>query len=167
MARSRSRTSQPRPQIAQQDTLYLVNPVQPVYVPHYWQFVWKYVEDAVEHANGELTSEDIYNYLLAERMYLWVIRGRLICGACVCEVAQYVRKHMIRVVTLGGDNFDAWGGKLDEALQLWAERIGASGVEAYVRKGLVPKLEALGYRQIYVGMAKNGQGSRLNHDDPN
>jgi len=128
-------------------------------VPHFWEFVKHYIASPLEHANGEITTEDIYRNLVAEQMYLFVVRRPLICAAATCEIVQYPRKKAIRVVTLGGENFGEWGAVLNDVLLAWAERIKADGIEAYVRAGLVTKLEQLGYKQIYVGMW-NGQATR-------
>jgi hypothetical protein len=96
-----------------------------------------------------LAAEDIYQYLLSERMYLFVAQRKVICGAATCEVVQYCRKKAIRVVTLAGENFSK---EITDELLKWADAIGADGIEAYVRKGFVPSLEALGYSQLYVGL---------------
>ena len=127
-------------------------------VPHYWEFVRKYIDEALKHANGELASEDIYQYLLSERMYLFVVGRPMICGAATCEVVQYVRKKAIRVVTLGGENFPEWRVKLDDEFLKWARLIKADGLEAFVRKGLVGSLEEIGYTQNYTGMWKDANG---------
>lgn len=121
-------------------------------VPHYWDFVRKYVDVALQHANGELNAEDVREYLQTERMYLFVAQRRLICGAAVCEVVQYVRKKAIRVVTVGGEGFPDWRRPLLEQLTDWGGKINADGIEAYVRPGLVPQLKELGFAQTYVGM---------------
>lgn len=140
-----------------------VKAIKPWLIPSYWGFVEKYIADALEHAHGELETSDIHDYLLAERMFLFVAQGRRVCGAATCEVVQYVRKKAIRVVTLGGQDFDSWRGPLNEALASWGKDIGADRIEAYVRKGLVLQLEQIGYRQTYVGMAfevENGKEAR-------
>lgn len=121
-------------------------------VPHYWDFVRRYVEDALEHANGELNADDVLQYLQSERMFLFVAQRKLIIGAAVCEVVQYVRKKAIRVVTVGGQDFSDWRQPLTDELLVWAGKINADGIEAYVRRGLVPQLEQMGYAQTYVGM---------------
>lgn len=122
----------------------------------------RYVEEALAHANGELSAEDIYNYLMAERMFLFVAHKPEICGAATCEVVQYTRKKAIRVVTLGGNDFVSWREPLHNALKEWAGRIKADGIEAYVRKGLVPQLEDLGFKQIYVGMWHGQEAGHAN-----
>lgn len=157
MARLRSRISQRQPPQLQPNTQYSVDAVLSLYLPYYWEFVRSFVDSALEHAHGELAAEDIFNYLMSDRMRLYVVRNPLICGAVTCEVVQYVRKKAIRVVTLGGDNFDAWKKPLNDALLQWAAQIGADGIEAYVRKGLVSKLEDIGYRQTYVGVWIDGK----------
>lgn len=129
-----------------------VKPIKGWLVPHYWDFVKGYIDSALEHANGELGSEDVYEYLLAEKMFLFIAQRQTICGAVTCEVVQYARKKCIRVVTLSGEDFSDWVKPLQKALENWCEIIKADGIEAYVRKGLVPQLETLGYRQTYIGM---------------
>lgn len=111
-----------------------------------------YVAKALEHANGEVGVEDIHDALLAEQMFLFVAQRPRIIGAATCEVVQYVRKIAIRVITLGGEDFSDWGEPLLRELNNWAGRIGASGIEAYVRKGFVPQLTELGFSEIYHGV---------------
>src|SRR6185436_14264609 len=103
-----------RPILSIKKPNYSIKAVKSWLVPHYWEFVRKYIDDALKHANGELEAEDIYQYLLAERMYLFVVGKPIICGAATCEVVQYVRKKAIRVVTLGGEDFPEWRSHLDE-----------------------------------------------------
>lgn len=152
MAASRSRISLPQPQTPRPATQYSVKAVQSAYVPFFWDFVSKYIDAALEHAHGEMISEDVFARLMAERMYLYVARNPLICGAVTVEVCQYARKKALRVVTLGGEDFTAWRPILNAELLKYAKSIGANGIEAYVRKGLVPGMEQEGYKQIYVGM---------------
>ncbi len=85
-------------------------------------------------------------------MYLFIAQKPLICGAATCEVVQYARKKAIRVVTVSGEPFDDWREALQTQLVDWAGRINADSIEAYVRRGLVPQLENLGYKQAYTGV---------------
>jgi hypothetical protein len=118
----------------------------------YWQFVRGHVEAALAHANGEITAQDVYQALLDERMYLYVAQQTKVCGAATCEVVQYPRKKAIRVVTVGGEDFPAWRAALLEELKDWARRAGADGIEAFVRRGLVPQLTELGFTHLYAGV---------------
>ena len=130
----------------------VVKPVKSWLVPSYWEFVGHYVEEALEHAHGELKAEDIYACLLNETMFLFVAQKPYTCGAATCEVVQYPRKKAIRVVTVAGKDFSDWRSQLQDQILQWARRIKADAIEAYVRRGLVPQLEDLGYSQAYVGM---------------
>ena len=138
-----------------------VDAVQIGLVPYYWDFIEHYVKAALEYANGELQAEDVKQQLMAGQMRLFVVKRPYIVGAATCEVVRYSRKQAVRVVTLGGEDFEAWARPLHEALRDWARQIGAAGIEAYVRRGLVEKLEALGYSQTYVGM---WYGEKLGQD---
>lgn len=110
------------------------------------------------HANGELTSDDIYRYLLDGQLFLFVVRTPVIRAAAVCAVTQYARQRAVRVITLGGEGFDQWSPILNKRLLEWAKEMHADGIEAYVRKGMAVKLETLGYRQTYVGMWLDKEG---------
>ena len=146
------RTSLHRQQTVRPALQYSVKAVKSWLVPSYWEFVHQYIEDALKHANGELLADDIYQYLLTERMFLFVAGNPTIRGAATCEVVQYVRKRAIRVVTLGGQDFAGWIHPLQEELMKWGKTIEADGIEAYVRKGLTEVLEKIGYKQTYTGM---------------
>lgn len=126
-------------------------------MPAYWEFVQQYVDAALDHANGEIRAEDVYKQLLAEKMFLFVVGRPLLCGAATCEVVQYAQKRVIRVVTLGGADFEDWKAQLHKSLTEWAKRIDADGIEAYVRKGMAKVLNELGYRQIYIGVYWDGK----------
>lgn len=87
-------------------------------------------------------------------MALLVIRdeNHRIHGAVAWELVIYPRKKCVRVVCLGGDGFDGWKVVLNETLKKIAERTASDAIEAYVRRGLVPKMQDVGYRETYVGM---------------
>lgn len=136
-------------------------------MPSYWEFVGRYIDEALEHAHGELISDDIYDCLLKETMFLFVAKRPYICGAATCEVVQYARKKAIRVVTVAGKDFADWRQPLHDQIIDWGTRINADAIEAYVRAGLVPQLAELGYKQAYVGMLceVRRHGKEIRHTD--
>lgn len=148
--------SRPAQQIAHSDTRYSVSPVVKRFVPYYWDFVEKYIRAALEHANGEMTAADVKTRCEENDMQLWVInRSGVAVGACTTELVDYPRLRRVRVVTLGGENFDDWGELLTQMLSGWGAENGAHQIEAYVRKGFSRKLTGLGYAESYVTMCKD------------
>lgn len=152
-------TSRPRQQTAPPNTVFSVKAVKPDLIPYWWPFAEPYITRALEHNNGTLLPEDVYHYLLSERMYLFVVlkNGKL-CSAVACEIVRYVRKKAIRIVALSSENFDEWKEEGKKELLEWAKRQSCDGVEVYVRKGFGPKLETLGFKQTCIGMWLDGPG---------
>ncbi len=142
--------------------MFSVKAIRTHLIPFYWDFVVGHIKSALDCAHGELLVEDVYNYLLGERQFLFVIsdnRGYAV-GAAVCEIAQYVRKKAVRIVLVGGksfEGFDQWSRLLTAEVMAWANRIGADGVECYVRPGMAKKLDKIGYRRTYIGMWIDGK----------
>jgi len=133
-------------------------PVQPLYVSFYWDFVKDYLSASLEHATGEIELEDLRRWCEQGKLALWVAKHDKVCGAAICEIVQYTRKKRINILAIGGDDFDSWAKQAQEALEKWAQELGAEGIEARVRKGFAPKLEAIGFKQVYIGMVKDGTG---------
>lgn len=151
--------SQPALQTARSSTQYSVSPVVRRFVPYYWDFIEKYIRSALEHASGELTAQDIKNCCEERDMQLWVVnKDGVACGAVTTELVNYPRLRRVRVVTLGGENFDEWGELLDTILMGWGAENGAHQMEAYVRKGFMKKLSNLGYAESYITMLKDIHG---------
>lgn len=89
-------------------------------------------------------------------MQLWVITNEGVAiGACTTEVIAYPSKKRIRIVTLGGSDFEKWAVLLDAILIGWAKENGAEGSEVFVRKGFIRKLADLGYKERYIAMSKD------------
>jgi hypothetical protein len=102
-----------------------------------------------------MDSTDVYNYLMAERMFLFVAQGDTICGAFTCEIVQYLKKRVIRIVHLSGENFMEWQKEVEAPLVAWAQSIGAVGLEAFVRPGFEKFLKQAGSRVVQLKMYKD------------
>jgi hypothetical protein len=130
-----------------------VLPVVSSLVDWWWPFAGKYVETALPFNFGEATSDDIREACKDLSMQFWVIqKNRKTVGAATTMIVTYARKKVVRVVTLGGDDFDSWAEDALEVLKAWTQEAGCDLAEVCVRKGFEPKLKRLGFETNYVVM---------------
>lgn len=116
----------------------------------------RFIQSALEHGGGELNSDDIMRLCCERDMQLWVVtREGVAVGAATTEVIVYPNKKRIRIVTLGGSEFEKWATLLDGILIGWAKENEAVGSEVFVRKGFTKKLSDLGYKERYIAMSKD------------
>lgn len=120
-----------------------------------WPKVREYIAAALEHSRGELNLEDIHVRLNEQYMQLWLLHNeeKEIRGCVVTEIINYPQKRFLRVVVLGGIEFDTWVHHWD-VIELWARYQGCHGVEAFARRGFVPKLKDSGFIEHYAMVGK-------------
>lgn len=119
-------------------------------VPDLWRFAEPFVLRALEHTFGELSADDIKNLCLGRDAQLWVItKGTRVVGAGTTMLMPYPQMLVCRIITLAGNEFDAWKEMAHSQIEQWAVSQGCKDVEAYVRRGFVPKLMELGYKHRY------------------
>lgn len=130
----------------------------------YWKYATPYLKRALDRATGELTLADMLSFARAGQVQLWLVHdGARICGAATTEVIKFPTCNRLRVLTVSGTHFDLWAPALDIKLQEWALTHRCDGIEAYVRKGFVPKLRALDYQhkisQVWKPLPAKGNTS--------
>lgn len=125
-----------------------------------WRFAEPFVKRALDHTFGELTSEDVKNMCLSRDMQLWMIaKGNRVVGAGTTMIVTYPQLRACRIVTLAGTAFDEWKDMAHAFIEIWAdEQMKCEAVEAFVRKGFVPKLLDIGYKHRYSVMHKKLKG---------
>lgn len=115
-----------------------------------WKFAEPFVKRALDHTNGELAASDLLRLCLARDAQLWMIfDGQRIAGAGTTEIIFYPQKKICRIITLAGTEFENWMHYAYQIIEAWAKDNGCVGVEAYTRKGFVPKLQKIGFRHKY------------------
>lgn len=115
-----------------------------------WRFAEPYIKRALDHTFGELSLDDIRGFCESRDMQLWMIAtGRKICGAGTTQIVTYPAFSACRIVTLAGSEFDQWMGIAHATIEEWALANGCRDIEAYCRKGFVPKLLDIGYKHRY------------------
>ena len=122
-----------------------------------WEEVKPKLQRGIDLGDGELNVDDILKFLVDRSMQLWVLYdylGDKIVMAGVTEVVVYARKKVCRAVVLGGDGLDAWVGYIDQ-IEAWAKTKDCNQMEAFGRRGLAKKMEAIGYQNKYVVIRKD------------
>lgn len=127
---------------------YRVRPVPAEHVERFWPFAEPYIKRALDKTTREYSVEDFKNMCKTSVLQLWLITEKnRVVGAATIEVLVYPQKKICRVITNAGTNADEWTGQvLLPTLEDWAKKQGCSTLDAYVRKGYVPKLVELGFK---------------------
>ncbi len=121
--------------------LFLVKPED---LPYVWDEVKPLIDKALSHANGEMNSSDVLNFLFDEVQLLWVgIKNDNIFCAGTTEVVNYPQKKILRIITFAsktGHYYELWKDFAD-TLEDFGTKIGCNALEAWTRKGLAKKLK--------------------------
>ena len=121
-----------------------------------WKFAEPYVKRALDHTFGELSCDDIKQACLCGNMQLWMcLKENRVMGAGTTMIVLHPQMKVCRIVTLSGADFDHWVHQCNMQIELWAEAEGCVGMEAYVRKGFVPKLLEIGFKHRYSVVHKS------------
>jgi len=121
-----------------------------------WRFAEPFIKRALDHTFGEVSANDLKAICLTRDSQLWMIQhGTRIVGAGTTSIITYPQMKVCRIVTLAGSQFDEWRDMAHTQIELWAEAQGCDGMEAYVRKGFVPKLIEIGYKHRYSVLHKS------------
>lgn len=135
---------------------YNIRGIPPQAVPDLWRFAEPYIKRALDHTFGEIAPEDIRQMCINTNMQLWMIsKDKRLVGAGTTQIVVYPQMKAFRIVTLAGAEFDQWKDIAHMNLELFAESEGCAAIEAYVRKGFVPKLLEIGYKSKYCVMHKS------------
>ena len=117
--------------------------LDPSDIPCIWDNIVPFLDKALQHAEGELLSEDILPHLESGDMRLWIAveKGDVI-AAMVTEIIAYPRKRIVRIITLASDT--------GHGMKLWYDFLplvegyalsnSCTSLEAWGRKGLVRRL---------------------------
>jgi hypothetical protein len=126
---------------------YSIRGVPVELLSRFWPYATPYIKRALDRATGEFSLDDVHRFARDAQIQLWLVYdGERICGAATTEIVRFSAKNRLRVLTVGGEEFDLWAPALDRKLREWALTHKCDGIEAYVRKGFVTKLRSLGYR---------------------
>jgi hypothetical protein len=141
-------------------SLYNIRGIPPQSVNDLWRFAEPFIKRALDHTFGEVSADDIRQACENTQMQLWMItKESRVVGAGSTQIVIYPQMKVCRIVTLAGSEFDEWKDFAHMNLEMWAEtQQGCSGMEAFCRKGFIPKLLEIGYRHKYSVAHKSLKG---------
>ena len=120
-----------------------------------WHYAAPYIKRALDHTSGEIAPDDLKAACIARNCQLWlIVKDNRVIAAATTEIVTYPQRKHCRIITLAGSSADDWTRALDVVLSQWAIEQGCKTLEAYVRKGYVPKLAQLGYKHKYSAIHK-------------
>ena len=138
---------------------YNIRGIPPNAIEGLWRFAEPYIKRALDHTYGEISPDDIKKFCIESQMQLWMVsKEKRMVGAGTTQIVCYPQMKVCRIVTLAGAEFPEWMDIAHMNIELWAEAQGCSGMEAYVRKGFVPKLGEIGYKHKYSVCHKSLKG---------
>lgn len=140
--------------------VYQIRGIPPQAVESLWRFAEPFIKRALDHTYGEISADDIRQMCINTNMQLWMIsKEKRIVGAGTTQIVIYPQMKVCRLVTLAGSGFDDWMDIAHMNLELWAEAQDCAAMEAFCRKGFVPKLCEIGYTHRYSVVHKSLKGA--------
>lgn len=111
-------------------------PVSPQHVAKIWPLVDKYIEDALQFAQGCFLPVDIRDFCAAGKMQLWIAtRGDSVLAGVVSEITDYPRKRICAVPFIGGKDLRSWFRKMLFTIEAWSKEMGCVGLQGGARRG--------------------------------
>lgn len=121
------------------------------YIPAVWHAVSQELQSVLDgHSNGEAQVEDVYWQLMNSRSHLWIVVNSesVLIGWVITHIDVYPRKKRLVLDYIYGVGLDDWISYLG-FVEMFAAEQGCTEMEAWVRPGLVKKLEKQGFRKCY------------------
>lgn len=111
------------------------------------------IQDALQHAHGEVTAKGLIDQIALCRAQLWLVckeLDRSLCAVAVTEVKAYEGLSSLLIVALSGAGIDHWARALYDALEAYCNMQHLERMEAVGRKGFERKLGPLGFSPAYT-----------------
>lgn len=124
-------------------------------VGHFADYARPYVKRALDKAGEGFEADDLLQLCITGQLQLWLIaESNRVVGAATTEIAHYPHQKFCRIITIAGSKFEEWVDDYLAEIQPWAKSQGCSNLQAYVRRGFVPKLLHYGFKPKCVTVTK-------------
>lgn len=127
-----------------------------------WEEISEEMGKPYRYSSANLTTDDLYNSLLTGGEYLWEVTNDSgeNKGFGTTDYLCYNNGNIIaRVTSLTGSDMKLWFSEAIKVFEIWAQSIGAYGIEIWGRKGFQKFLADENYemsQQLYVKRLSNG-----------
>jgi hypothetical protein len=128
-----------------------VQVVPSIYIHKVWDHVERYIDNAMFHSGGEISSEHIKQYLVqgSQTLLIAVDENNIIHGCTVIEWNNYPNERIAFVIAIGGRmiiNKELW-----HQLERWAIDNGATMIRGAVRPSMMRLLSKhFDFKQRYI-----------------
>lgn len=114
-----------------------------------WPTISTFLDSALQHSEGELSSDDIRTMVENEQAFiLVVVVGGEIKAAGAVEITQYPRFKVANIIAVGGDCVFLKRSEL-EWLKMLCKDMNIRSVQTYCRPSMARLLNRLGMRDAY------------------
>lgn len=112
------------------------------YIDKVWGTVAPHIDSALKRDTSQsITLDDVYRELKNNKMLLWyVVTEEEIMAVAVTEVAEFPRRKVLHVLTLGGKDMPLWIDPLRDAFFSYMDELKLDALQAHCRLGLAKKL---------------------------
>lgn len=121
-----------------------------------WPKVSHMIQVAIDHSNGELTLDSMYERIEnAEMLLLTVNEGDRVVATLTIDKRDFESgKKTLNVVTAGGSDMHIWINEVDRVLNELAKEHGCEDIYIIGREGWVRTLKQIGYEKIHTTLSK-------------
>lgn len=124
-------------------------------VARFADYARPYIKRALDKSGEGFCADDILVYAIQGKIQLWLIaEGNRVVGAATTELVNFPNDRYCRVCTIAGSKFEEWVEYFLLELEPWAKEQQATNLQAYVRRGFVPKLLQYGFKPKCVTVTK-------------
>ena len=132
-------------------------PVETRLLDYYWPFVVNYIQDALEHSDGEVSLGSIYADIANQKKQLWVIKHRNeYLAGIVTDLITYEDNGLKvgQILFAGGKDHHLWD-HFTETVGEWFKENGCHKIEIVGRMGWKRLYEKKGFKPAYLILRKD------------
>src|SRR5215467_569531 len=112
--------------------------IPPEHLDTVWNEVRPHIEKATKLSQGRYEPEDIADEIKRNIQLLWVIwdsEAKKTLAAMTTQIVDYPRRKVLRIPFIGGVQMHRWGRSFVQAMEKYAAKCGATGIEGAGRRG--------------------------------
>tara|TARA_R110002020_G_scaffold181255_1_gene376013 strand:+ start:410 stop:841 length:432 start_codon:yes stop_codon:yes gene_type:complete len=137
----------------------IVYKAEPQYIDVLWPHVGPLLSKAIERTIGEISLEDVKEWLKEQRQQLWVIvdeEEREVIGAFTTEIYIYPNQKHLRGHLWGTkkNTLKKWMDSWSEPVEKFCKENNISHIETAGRDGWTRALQSKGYKKYYTVLVK-------------
>lgn len=124
-------------------------------LPFVWIDILPKIRVAVNRGRGEITPEQVFEFLLSGDLQLWILRNdkEKIISVVVTEIVQFMNFKTLRVALMAGEDMNSWADKTS-ILEDFGRMNDCKFLEAGTRPGIARKMKQFGFTKLHEFISK-------------